>query len=165
MNLKWRPYRYSRDTNDVITEENVNDYHQAYADFGKFTLDITPGRQFKDETIDYICRLSVNAANGYVHEVTLARHRGHLLGAIHSAEKALFKYYNLPRMYRLPIECLDIDPAAKKLLECNALCFECDNADCAFNPDGVCMYPVLYGKEPNLETFDGCDGYLPRKEA
>lgn len=37
------------------------------------------------------------------------------------------------------------------------MCQECDSEFCAFNPGGICKYPLVYGKEPEL-TDDGCSG-------
>ena len=38
------------------------------------------------------------------------------------------------------------------------LCEPCDAECCAFNPDGICMYPLVYGKEPG-QNFNGCNGF------
>ena len=42
-------------------------------------------------------------------------------------------------------------------------CFECDAQNCAFNPDGVCKFALVYGKEPHLDE-DGCDGFCYKEE-
>lgn len=39
------------------------------------------------------------------------------------------------------------------------MCCECDSNLCVFNPDGICRYPLVYGKEPE-STFNGCSGCL-----
>lgn len=38
------------------------------------------------------------------------------------------------------------------------MCSECDAENCAFNPEGICGYPLLYGKDPG-QSFDGCEGF------
>ena len=162
MVLLWKKCRYDN-PGVLLTEKNANDYHHAEAEFGKFGLNIVEGRKYKDGTHEYLCRMYPIGSNSYA-EFTLIRIRGHLLDAISAAEKALFRYFHLPRMYRLPTECLDIVPAAKKLLDRQPMCFECDSETCAFNPEGVCMYPVVYGKTPDLETFDGCSGWVEKRE-
>lgn len=42
-------------------------------------------------------------------------------------------------------------------------CFECNSEICAFNPCGVCRYPMVYGRPPEI-SFEGCSGWLPKKE-
>lgn len=37
-------------------------------------------------------------------------------------------------------------------------CFECDAECCAYNPDGVCKFALVYGREPVLHD-DGCDDF------
>lgn len=37
-----------------------------------------------------------------------------------------------------------------------AMCTECDSGHCIFNPEGVCLFPLLYGKAPMLTEEDGC---------
>lgn len=37
-----------------------------------------------------------------------------------------------------------------------AMCEECDSEHCIFNPEGVCLFPMLYGKAPMLTEEDGC---------
>lgn len=41
-----------------------------------------------------------------------------------------------------------------------ACCFNCDSETCALNPDGVCLYPLLYGNSPEWDDHDGCKGFL-----
>lgn len=36
------------------------------------------------------------------------------------------------------------------------LCEECSSGLCIFNPEGVCLFPLLYGKAPMLTEEDGC---------
>lgn len=43
------------------------------------------------------------------------------------------------------------------------LCDLCDSEYCAFNPDGICMYPMVYGKQPGLD-FNGCKGFRFKRE-
>lgn len=146
-----------------ITEENADNHQHAEAIFGKFKLFIHCGRQYKDGTHEYLSCVDTSFGRG-VHVHTLVRTRGNLLDAINACEKALFKEYNDPRMYRLPLECVDAEPAVKKLLERHPMCFECMSETCAFNPEGVCMYPVVYGKAPDLESADGCSGWVAKRE-
>lgn len=162
MTLIWLKDRSGKPEN-ALTEATANDYHWAHTIFGKFALNILEGRQYKDGTHEYLCRLRLHKSNSFG-EFTLLRTRGHLLDAITATEKALFRYFHLPRMYRIPMECLDIDPAAKKLLERHPLCFACDCQTCALNPEGVCMYPILHGKAPDLAAPDGCTGYVEKRE-
>ena len=37
-------------------------------------------------------------------------------------------------------------------------CFECDAEHCAYNPDGICKFALIYGREPFLHD-DGCDDF------
>jgi hypothetical protein len=46
-----------------------------------------------------------------------------------------------------------------QLLYKKQLCFECDSENCIFNPEGKCLYPLLYGKKPE-DTFNGCSGWI-----
>ena len=41
----------------------------------------------------------------------------------------------------------------------NLLCAECMSETCAFNPEGICMYPMVYGQPPTM-TDDGCDNWV-----
>ena len=41
----------------------------------------------------------------------------------------------------------------------NFLCFECDSETCAFNPEGICCFPLVYGRSPQIND-DGCDSWL-----
>lgn len=45
-----------------------------------------------------------------------------------------------------------------------ALCSECDSEHCAFNPEGLCMYPFLYGHEPEVTEEDGCRSFIVKEE-
>ena len=40
----------------------------------------------------------------------------------------------------------------------SVMCRECDSQFCAFNPEGVCRYPLVYGKEPGVHD-NGCNGF------
>lgn len=42
-------------------------------------------------------------------------------------------------------------------------CIMCDAENCAFNPKGICMYPMVYGEEPGLD-FNGCKGFCYKEE-
>lgn len=147
-----------------ISPKNAHGYEHASSQFGAFSLHATCNlRHFKDGTREYMVYLHVPCASSS-EWITLVRIRGNLLDAINAAERALFKFCNEDRMYRLPLGCVDAKPAVKKLLDHQPKCFECDSETCAFNPEGVCMYPVVYGKAPNLETFDGCSGWVEKRE-
>lgn len=37
-------------------------------------------------------------------------------------------------------------------------CFECDAEHCAYNPDGICKFALVYGREPVLHD-DGCNDF------
>lgn len=38
------------------------------------------------------------------------------------------------------------------------LCEECESETCAFNPEGICGFPLLYGRAPILSD-DGCEDW------
>lgn len=57
-------------------------------------------------------------------------------------------------------EGIDHYPELQKLFHRRACCFDCESETCAFNPDGVCMYPVLYGVVPEFEDDVGCRGFV-----
>lgn len=57
-------------------------------------------------------------------------------------------------------EGIDHYPELQKLFHRRACCFDCESETCAFNPDGVCMYPVLYGVVPEFEDDVGCHGFV-----
>lgn len=39
------------------------------------------------------------------------------------------------------------------------MCEECMSECCVWNPGGICMYPIVYGKRPDIDEY-GCYGYL-----
>ena len=41
----------------------------------------------------------------------------------------------------------------------NLLCEECE-ADCVYSPEGICRFPLVYGRKPNLSE-EGCDDCIP----
>ena len=41
-----------------------------------------------------------------------------------------------------------------------AICFECDAEHCAFNPEGVCTYPLVTGKKPDYLNENGCTAFV-----
>ena len=45
-----------------------------------------------------------------------------------------------------------------------ALCEECMSETCAFNPEGVCTYPLLYGCEAEVIEDEGCLSWLEANE-
>ena len=147
----------------VITEENAHKYEHANSRFGAFNLSATCNlRHFKDGTREYMVYLYIPCASSS-EWITLVRIRGNLLDAINAAERALFKLNcnsDENRMYRLPLDCVDAEPAVKKLLDRHSKCFDCDSETCALNPDGVCLFPLLYGNAPEWSDHDGCKGFL-----
>ena len=36
-----------------------------------------------------------------------------------------------------------------------ALCMECMSETCTFNPEGICIFPLIYGREAEVNE-DGC---------
>ena len=67
-------------------------------------------------------------------------------------------------VYLLYREGIEHYPELQKLFHRHACCFNCDSETCAFNPEGVCMYPILYGKVPVFEDDAGCHGWLPKED-
>lgn len=61
-------------------------------------------------------------------------------------------------------EGIDHYPELQKLFHRRACCFDCESETCAFNPDGVCMYPVLYDKVPEFDDNVGCHGFLYKED-
>lgn len=59
---------------------------------------------------------------------------------------------------------IDRYPQLQKLFHRWACCFNCESETCAFNPDGICMYPVLYGKVPEYVDDVGCKGFLYKED-
>lgn len=43
------------------------------------------------------------------------------------------------------------------------ICEECMSEICAFNPDGICMFPAVYGRKPEINEVDGCLDCLIRR--
>ena len=46
----------------------------------------------------------------------------------------------------------------EKFWELMEMCDECMSEHCAFNPKGICLFPLLYERYPDL-CYDGCDDY------
>lgn len=44
------------------------------------------------------------------------------------------------------------------------LCEDCDAEHCAFNPQGVCLYPMVHGKMPEFTDADGCKGFCYKED-
>lgn len=40
---------------------------------------------------------------------------------------------------------------------------ECMSEVCAFNPNGICMFPAVYGRQPEINEEDGCLDCLIRR--
>lgn len=59
-----------------------------------------------------------------------------------------------------------IQPAMQiKILAENAdMCFECDAEHCAFNPKGICKFPLVYDCVPEMTEEDGCLDMLSCRE-
>lgn len=57
-------------------------------------------------------------------------------------------------------EGIDHYPELQKLFHRRACCFECDSETCALNPEGTCLYPILYGEVPEFVDEEGCTGFL-----
>lgn len=164
MILDWKSLRADENA-PLITPENVHEHTQAHAKFGVFELLVSfSQRLYKDGTRQYQAYVYIPGAESS-QWITLVRVRGHLADAIEAAEYKLFKQHDGYRQYRLPVEAICVaDEQTSKLLQKKTLCFECDSDTCAFNPEGVCMYPILYGKEPNISNFNGCSGWTARED-
>lgn len=67
-------------------------------------------------------------------------------------------------VYLLGFGKVEYAPELQKLFRRRSLCLDCDSETCAFNPDGVCMYPVLYGKVPEFVDDVGCKGFLYKED-
>ena len=46
--------------------------------------------------------------------------------------------------------------SGRDLIQRRANCFECMSDVCAFNPEGICVFPILYNKRPRVTEEDGC---------
>ncbi|MCD8331508.1 MAG: hypothetical protein LUB63_03110 [Oscillospiraceae bacterium] len=57
---------------------------------------------------------------------------------------------------------VDRTDALAQLVSRNAMCRECGTTDCAFWADGLCKYPLVHGRQPEITEEDGCkDGVYP----
>lgn len=63
-------------------------------------------------------------------------------------------------LYRTPA---DRTPEAAKLLYLKQLCIECEAHNCAFNPKGICLYPFVGERKPELND-DGCVDFCYMEE-
>ena len=45
-----------------------------------------------------------------------------------------------------------------------ALCEECMSEHCAFNPEGICTFPLIYGRKTVLKEEAGCLAWLDADE-
>lgn len=43
------------------------------------------------------------------------------------------------------------------------LCEECSSESCIFCPNGYCLFPLIYGRKPNVSEDDGCRDVLPEE--
>lgn len=48
----------------------------------------------------------------------------------------------------------------KTIVEMAKACAECESPDCAYNFKGVCRFPLLKERKPNITDEDGCKDYL-----
>lgn len=49
----------------------------------------------------------------------------------------------------------------KDLLNRDALCFDCESHDCAFNNGSLCCFAFVHGRGPTITDEDGCtDGVI-----
>ena len=54
---------------------------------------------------------------------------------------------------------VDRAPGLVALAARNILCEECMSETCAFNPEGICRFPLVYGRKPRLSE-EGCSDWL-----
>lgn len=47
----------------------------------------------------------------------------------------------------------------KRLHRLNKLCFDCESNACAYNNNGICHFPLIHEREPNITEEDGCIEY------
>ena len=45
-----------------------------------------------------------------------------------------------------------------------ALCEECMSEHCAFNPEGICTFPLIFGRKAMLKEDTGCLAWLDADE-
>ena len=50
-------------------------------------------------------------------------------------------------------------PKIMQLLQKESMCEECMSETCAFNPEGICRFPLVYGRKPRLSE-EGCSDWL-----
>lgn len=43
-------------------------------------------------------------------------------------------------------------------------CLECESLDCAYNRDGICRFPLVYDRVPNITEDDGCVEFVIRNQ-
>ena len=55
---------------------------------------------------------------------------------------------------------VDRTPELAQLAARNALCEDCDSADCCYNDFGVCRLPMVYGRKPMIDDDDGCNDFV-----
>ena len=60
--------------------------------------------------------------------------------------------------YLLTGDGVDRTPEIAELTYCRALCEECMSECCTFNPDGICLYPLVHGRKPVQSEHYGCYG-------
>ena len=55
--------------------------------------------------------------------------------------------------------CQKQPPKITQLLQKDEMCEECMSETCAFNPDWICRFPLVYGRAPRLSD-DGCRDWV-----
>ena len=68
-------------------------------------------------------------------------------------------------VHLLYYEGIEHYPELQKLFHRHQCCFNCDSETCALNPDGVCLYPLLYGEVPTFDDWEkGCSGFIYKEK-
>lgn len=57
----------------------------------------------------------------------------------------------------------DYVPEARRLYGLKQLCVDCDAEHCAFNPEGVCLFPLVGGRSPDLND-NGCNDFCDKED-
>lgn len=64
-----------------------------------------------------------------------------------------------------PAEAKTAAKNAASLVALENRCFECMAEQCAFNPHGICRFPMVYGVLPEMTEEDGCLDMLLARDA
>lgn len=65
--------------------------------------------------------------------------------------------------YLLYGDGVDRTPEMAQLCYQKQLCKECDAEHCAFNPEGVCLFPMVGGRSPDLND-NGCNDFCYKED-